>query len=74
LSQCHDVNGLLMWQVLVFEDAPNGVAAGLAAGMPTIWVPDPLLDHATITALAPTQTLAALTDFQPHLYGLPAYT
>lgn len=48
---------------LVFEDAPNGVTAGKAAGMQVVMVPDPRVPkestkHATIV-------LKSLEDFEP---------
>jgi pseudouridine 5'-phosphatase len=57
---------------LVFEDAPSGLQAGLAAGMRVIAVPDPNMNperYATAHEL-----LDSLQAFDPERWGLPAYT
>jgi len=58
-------------QCLVFEDAPNGVTAGRAAGMQVVMVPDARMDP-LMTSHA-TQVLKSLEDFQPELFGLPSF-
>ncbi|XP_076435825.1 pseudouridine-5'-phosphatase-like [Babylonia areolata] len=58
--------------VLVFEDAPNGVEAGHAAGMQVVWVPDPRADRSALADKAEL-ILDSLVDFKPEDFGLPSY-
>ena len=61
--------------VLVVEDAVNGVEAALAAGMRCLAVPDPnlLALNKPIFARA-DQLLSSLTEFDPSFWGLPSFT
>jgi len=55
---------------LVFEDAPSGMQAALAAEMAVVIVPDPnmTMDHFA----SAHQVLSSLADFDPVLWSLPA--
>lgn len=59
-------------QVLVFEDAPNGVEAAHAAGMQCVWIPHKGINKETNRHLA-TMVLDTLEDFRPEMFGLPLY-
>lgn len=60
-------------QVLVFEDAVNGVAGALAAGMQVVWVPDERADKALFEGHKDVLIINSLNDFQPELFGLPPF-
>ena len=54
---------------LVFEDAPSGLAAGIAAGMRVIVVPDPNMDKSRYRRAE--RILNSLKEFNPAEFGLP---
>jgi pseudouridine-5'-monophosphatase len=58
---------------LVFEDAPSGIQAALAAGMSAVMVPDPQMDQGLVAGLGATAVLRSLEEFVPEQWGLPAY-
>ncbi|ETN77027.1 hypothetical protein RB195_020862 [Necator americanus] len=58
--------------VLVFEDAPNGVKAALAARMQCVMVPDDMFRDEARTLRA-DRILTTLEDFKPEEFGLPAF-
>ena len=57
---------------MIFEDAPAGMHAALAAGMSIIAVPDPNMDRAEYNGV--DQILDSLVAFRPEQWGLPPYT
>lgn len=61
-----------MKNVLVFEDAVNGVKAALAAGMQVVFVPDKRVDLDTIN-VKPTMILESLEQFRPEYFDLPPF-
>ncbi len=58
-------------QVLVFEDAPNGVEAGKAAGMNVVMVPDKRTDPENCSKA--DSVLASLEDLVLEEWGLPPF-
>jgi pseudouridine-5'-monophosphatase len=58
-------------QCLVFEDAPSGMQAALAAGMSVVVVPDPNMDRGVYHQAQ--QILTTLEAFQPKDWGLPEW-
>lgn len=59
-------------ECLVFEDAPLGVDAALAAGMQCVMVPDANLDVQQTQQA--THVCSSLLKFQPERFGLPAFS
>ncbi|XP_078443782.1 (DL)-glycerol-3-phosphatase 2-like [Wolffia australiana] len=58
-------------KILVFEDAPSGVAAAKNASMWVVMVPDPRLDPSYHEGA--DQVLSSLEGFDPALWGLPPF-
>jgi len=58
-------------QCLVIEDAPSGVEAARAAGMPVVAVPNPAMSVDAFREAS--QVLSSLELFDPAVWGLPAY-
>jgi len=54
---------------LVLEDAPSGVEAAQAAGMPVVVVPNPGMSHEAFRGY--NQILSSLEYFDPAAWGLP---
>uniref|UniRef100_A0A1I7ZTK2 Pseudouridine-5'-monophosphatase n=1 Tax=Steinernema glaseri TaxID=37863 RepID=A0A1I7ZTK2_9BILA len=57
--------------VLVFEDAANGVESGLAAGMRVCAVPTPGVPFPEETRSRADVVLNSLEEFDPTMFGLP---
>ncbi|KAI8064225.1 HAD-like domain-containing protein [Gongronella butleri] len=60
---------------LVFEDAVNGVEAGVNAKMPVVWIPDENIRNLSLDGETHGATLVinSMADFDPVAFGLPAF-
>ena len=56
---------------LVLEDAPNGVQAGLAAGMQVVMIPHNKVKKEYL--IPATQVLPSMEHFRPQDFGLPPF-
>ena len=59
-------------ECLVFEDAPSGTEAAIAAGMSVVVVPHPEMDCNHFKNAS--QIISSLNDFEPESWGLPRFT
>lgn len=55
--------------VLVFEDAPNGVTAAKAAGMNVVMVPEDYVDRSKCTQA--DSVIKSLEVYDPSVWGMP---
>ena len=63
--------GVTPSECLVFEDAPSGIEAALAAGMSVVVVPNSKVDHSRYKDAS--QIIFSLKDFDPAYWGLPSF-
>ncbi len=59
-------------ECLVFEDAPSGTEAAIAAGMSVVVVPHPEMDQKYFKSAS--QIISSLNDFDPQSWGLPRFS
>lgn len=59
-----------MSNVLVFEDSVAGIQAANAAGMQSVWVPDPRMPKNSVQS---SLVLKSLQEFKPEQFGLPPF-
>ncbi|CAL8071584.1 unnamed protein product [Calicophoron daubneyi] len=65
--------------VIVFEDSPLGVQAGVAAGMHVIWVPQPqeppgdVPDTMSASSASHVTRIPTLLEFKPEMFGIPPF-